>query len=135
VFAYSAVVPERRRRRAAAAAAADGPSGPELRVAAFDVSKLQGSPSAQQYLQALQQLLVQYDFTLPATTLFRPVLLKAVAGLVGTALNNGKGGCSSATGVRPGPELAVALLSVLELAPHTEGCVAALVAGHVAACS
>lgn len=88
---------------------------------------LQGSvASPQQYLQALQELLVQYDVTLPAATLFRPVLLKAVAGLVEAAIGSRRGGTGRGGAVQPGPELAVALLSVLELAPHTEGCAGVL---------
>ena len=73
------------------------------------------APDPTRALQALQQLLVLRDCTLPAATLFRPVLLKAVAGLVEAALG-------SQASVQPSPDLAVALLSVLELAPHTEGC-------------
>lgn len=63
----------------------------------------------------MQQLLPQYEWTLPVATLFRPVLLKAVAGLVETAVG------SSGSGSGASAELAVALLAVLELAPHTEG--------------
>ena len=77
----------------------------------------------------LQQLLLQHDCTLPAATLFRPVLLKAVAELVEAAVGGGGSGGSapgsSSPGtthhVTPSPGLAVALVSVLELAPHTEG--------------
>lgn len=76
----------------------------------------------QQCLAALQQVLVEYDFTLPAATLFRPVLLKAVAGLVeGATTAAATGASGQEPAVFPSPELAVALLSVLELAPHTEG--------------
>lgn len=82
---------------------------------------LQATP--QQRLAALQQILVQPECTLAAATLFRPVLLKAVAGLVEDALSDsGKSSSnSSGRGHQIGPELAVALVTVLELAPHTEG--------------
>jgi hypothetical protein len=85
--------------------------------AAADTSPLfalQDAPP-QQCLAELQRLLVQYETTLPAAALFRPVLLKAVAGLVVGAADG------IASGQQPSAELAVALLSVLELAPHTEG--------------
>ncbi|KAL4440107.1 hypothetical protein ABPG75_003108 [Micractinium tetrahymenae] len=76
----------------------------------------------QQRLAALQQVLVQPECTLAASTLFRPVLLKAVAGLVEGALSSSSGATSSSSaGHQIGPELAVALLAVLELAPHTDG--------------
>ncbi len=79
-------------------------------------TRLQATP--QQRLAALQHILVQPDCTLAAATLFRPVLLKAVAGLVDAALRKTE---TSSSGQQIGPELAVALLAVLELAPHTEG--------------
>ncbi len=65
----------------------------------------------------MQQLLPLYECTLPVATLFRPVLLKAAAALVDAAVSG------SAAAVQPSAELAVALLTVLELAPQTEGCV------------
>ena len=77
----------------------------------------QGTASPAQYLAAVQQLLPLYECTLAVATLFRPVLLKAAAALVDAAVGG------SAAAVQPSAELAVALLTVLELAPHTEGCV------------
>ena len=79
---------------------------------------LQSSPTPHQHLQALQQLLVQYDYTLPAASLFRPVLLKAVAALVEAAVAPAPAPPSSTAA--GSPQLAVALLTVLELAPHTQ---------------
>lgn len=73
---------------------------------------LQESATPQQWLRALQQLLVLHDVTLPLATLFRPVLLKLVAGVVDVA---------AGSNAQHSAELTVALLSVLELAPHTEG--------------
>jgi hypothetical protein len=72
----------------------------------------QESATPQQWLRVLQQLLVLHDVTLPLATLFRPVLLKLVAGVVDAA---------AGSNAQHSAELAVALLSVLELAPHTEG--------------
>lgn len=77
----------------------------------------QGAASPAQYLAAVQQLLPLYECTLAVATLFRPVLLKAAAALVDAAVGG------SAAAVQPSAELAVALLTILELAPHTEGCV------------
>lgn len=85
------------------------------------------APAPHICLQAVQQLLVQPDLTLPVVTFFRPVLLKAVSGLVEAAVGpgdnrGGSGGPQPGPGTLQGsPELAVALLSVLELAPHSEG--------------
>ena len=79
---------------------------------------LQSSPTPHQHLQALQQLLVQYDYTLPAASLFRPVLLKAVAAMVEAAAATPALAPRSTAAFSP--QLAVALLTVLELAPHTQ---------------
>lgn len=76
------------------------------------------APTPTQHLAALQQLLVQPECTLPAATLFRPVLLKAVAAMVQAAVVGGGSGDGQQG---PSPELAVALITVLELAPHVEG--------------
>ena len=59
------------------------------------------------HLRAAVAVLPLYELTLPAATLLRPLLLRAVAALVDEQ--------------PPSAQLAVALLSVLELAPHTEG--------------
>ena len=88
--------------------------------------RVQGPATPQQCLQTLQALLVQYDFTLAAATLFRPMLLKAVAGLVELMTGVGQLPSRSLGSVQPGPELAVALITLLEMAPHVEGCVVAL---------
>lgn len=65
----------------------------------------------------MQLLLLEYEWTPAVATLFRPVLLRAVAALVEAAV----GGSHAGAAPQPSPEMAVALLTVLELAPHTEG--------------
>ena len=55
-------------------------------------------------------------------------MLKAAAALVDAAVGGGAGPA------QPSAELAVALLTVLELAPHTEGCVACAAALQAAGC-
>lgn len=63
----------------------------------------------------MQAALLEYELTLPAATLFRPLLLRAAAGLVDDALT----GPPRSPG--PSATLAIALVSLLELAPHIEG--------------
>eukprot|EP00887_Chlorella_sp_A99_P000601 scaffold17.g601.t1 len=75
-------------------------------------------PQPHEGLRALQAALARPDLVLAAVTLFRPVLLRAAAALVDAALASAPGAPAL-----PGPELAVSLIAVLELAPHTEGIV------------
>lgn len=63
----------------------------------------------QEYLGAAQALLLHPATTLAAGTCYRPFLLKALAPLVDAAVPHG------------GEQLALALLRLLELAPHIEG--------------
>ena len=90
---------------------------------------LQGcSPDEQ--LRAVQTVLVHYGCTKAAVTLFRPVLLRAVAALVEDALS----GSSDAIAL-PSAQLAVVLVTILELAPHTEGRVLQKWGSHLAGSS
>jgi hypothetical protein len=73
----------------------------------------QGSATAAEHLEALQRLLLLPSCTAPAAGLFRPLLLRATTQLVAAAAAGGQQ-------APPGADLAVALPSLLELAPHLD---------------
>lgn len=74
----------------------------------------------QQCLAAVQQLLLRPDATLHVATIFRPLLLRVVARLVEGVAGSSSGGSSGQTGTMPSPEAAVALVTVMDLAPQCQ---------------
>ena len=93
-----------------------------------DVSALlQAPPSLQHVAGAVQRLLLRPALTAGVAALFRPVLLPLASALVDSRLSGG--GHSGAGGTGAGGALeashgavAVALITLTELAPHLSGC-------------
>ncbi len=74
--------------------------------------------SAQQCLAAVQRLLLRPDLTLQVATIFRPLLLRAVARLVQEVCGAAKG--QPGPSASPSAEAALALVAILDLAPQCE---------------
>lgn len=75
---------------------------------------LQRPPSSRRILDALQSLLIRPNLTLGIGSGFRPVLLSLVSALVDARLSSATSSEASHAAV------SVALISLLDLAPHLE---------------
>lgn len=86
-------------------------------------------PSLQRVADAAQRLLLRPSLTAGVAALFRPVLLPLASALVDARLAGvghaaHPGACPRSTSMAPHATVAVALVTLTELAPHLSGCAA-----------